>query len=157
MESHMEGSKEDNKMKEKSSQTIHRKQMSQAEIDNEIAKIREEHDVLEMLLEEDHRQGWILKRKPMKWPKLQRSLQQEQIKWLMQNLREAETEMEVSIFRPEQGEMLGEEDNERSVEDLVDYWHSSEQFEDMMTREANEAMKPCDLLILIVCVCLQDM
>lgn len=40
--------------------------------------------------------------------------------------------------------MLGEEDNERSVEDLMDYWHSSEQFEDMMTTKSDEAMKPCD-------------
>jgi len=40
--------------------------------------------------------------------------------------------------------MLGEEDNGRSTEDLMDYWHSSEQFEDMMTREADEAVKPCD-------------
>ena len=62
----------------------------------------------------------------------------------MENLREAETEMEVSICRPEQGEMLGEEDNGRSAEDLMDYWHSSEQIEDMMTREADEGMKPCD-------------
>jgi len=62
----------------------------------------------------------------------------------MENLREAEAEMEVSICRPEQGEMLGEEDNERSAEDLMEYWHSSEQFEDMMTREADEVMKPCD-------------
>ena len=40
--------------------------------------------------------------------------------------------------------MLGEEDNESSAEDLMDYWHSSEQFEDMLTREADEAMEPCD-------------
>lgn len=52
--------------------------------------------------------------------------------------------MEVSICRPEQGEMLGEEDNERSAEDFLDYWQSSEQFEDMLTKEADEAMKPCD-------------
>ena len=53
-------------------------------------------------------------------------------------------EVEVSICRPKQGEMLGEEDNERSAEDLMDYWKSSEQFEDMLTKEADEAMKPCD-------------
>ena len=52
--------------------------------------------------------------------------------------------MEVSICRPEQGVMLGEEDNGRAAEDLMDYWHSSEQLEDMMTRETDEAMKPCD-------------
>ena len=35
---------------------------------------------------------------------------------------------------------MGEEDNEK---DLMDYWNSSEQFEDMLTREGDEAMKPC--------------
>jgi len=52
--------------------------------------------------------------------------------------------MEVSICRPEQGEMLGEEDNKRSSKDLMDYWHSSEQFEGMMTMEVDEAVNPCD-------------
>ena len=36
--------------------------------------------------------------------------------------------------------ILGEEINEK---DLMDYWNSSEEFEDMLTREADEAMKPC--------------
>ena len=62
----------------------------------------------------------------------------------MENFREAEAKMEDSICRPEQGEILGEEDNERSGEDLMNYWNSSEQLEDMLTREADEAMKPCD-------------
>ena len=61
-----------------------------------------------------------------------------------EKLREAEVELEVSICRPEQGEMLGEEGNERSAEGLMDYWQSSEQFEDMLTKEVDEAMQPCD-------------
>jgi len=60
----------------------------------------------------------------------------------MENLREAESEMEVFIFEPKQGEILGEEDNGRLAKDLMDYWNSSEQFEDMLTREADEAVKP---------------
>ena len=59
-----------------------------------------------------------------------------------EELREAELEMEVSICGPEQGEIMGEDINEK---DLMDYWNSSEQFEDMLTREADEAMKPCIL------------
>ena len=50
----------------------------------------------------------------------------------MENLREAEAEMEDSICRPKYGEILGEEDNERSAEDLMNYWNSSEQLEDMI-------------------------
>jgi len=63
-------------MKEKGAQTIHRKRMSQAKLDKEITKIREELDALVMLLEENQRKGWVLKKKPVKWPKLQRRLQQ---------------------------------------------------------------------------------
>ena len=48
---------EGHKMSEKVAQTIHRKQMSQAEIDKEIVEIREEFDALVMLLEENQRQG----------------------------------------------------------------------------------------------------
>lgn len=74
----------------------------------------------------------------MKWFKLQRRLRQRQVKWLVEKIREAE--MEVSICGLEQGEIMGEEDNKK---DLIDYWNSSEQFEDMLKREADEAMNPC--------------
>jgi len=57
MEIHMEGLKEGYKMKEKGAKTICRKQMSQAKLDKEMAEIREEIDVLTMLLEENQRLG----------------------------------------------------------------------------------------------------
>ena len=47
--------------------------------------------------------------------------------------------MDVSICGPEQGEILGEEINEK---DLMDYWNSSEEFEYVLAREIDEAMKP---------------
>ena len=49
--------------------------------------------------------------------------------------------MDVSIFYPEHGEILGEETNE---EDLMNYWNSSEYFEDVLLKKAYEAMKPCN-------------
>lgn len=55
--------------------------------------------------------------------------------------------------------MLGEEDNGRSVEDLMDYCHSLEQFEDMMTTKADEAMKPCVFKSYSLCMfagCVED-
>ena len=57
-----------------------------------------------------------------------------------EELREAELKMEVSICGPEQGEIMGGEINEKY---LMNYWNSSEELEDMLTREADEAMKPC--------------
>jgi len=50
------------------------KRMSQAEFDKDMAAIREEHNVLTMLLEESQRLGWVLRKKTMKWHKLQRRL-----------------------------------------------------------------------------------
>lgn len=48
--------------------------------------------------------------------------------------------------------MLDEEDNERLAEDLMDYWHSLEQFDDMMTMEADGAMEPCDFYSHSLCM-----
>ena len=62
------------------------------------------------------------------------------VKLRCEELKEIELEMEVSICGPEQGEILGEEINE---EDLMNYWNSSEESEDVLLREADEAMKPC--------------
>ena len=62
---------------------------------------------------------------------MQRRLQQKQVKWLRENLKEVELEMEKYICEIEQGEILGEiegytEGKEwRLSEDLMDYWDSS--------------------------------
>ena len=103
----------------------------------------------------DQRHGWTM-RKKVKWQRLHAKREQQvniqlkkelrKLKQMMsvqlrcEELREAELKMEVAICGPEQGEILGEEDNEK---DLMDYWNSLEQFEDMLTREEDEAMKPC--------------
>ena len=55
-----------------------------------------------------------------------------------EELREAELKMEVFICGLEQGEFMGEEINEK---DLMNYWNSSKELEDMLTREADEVMK----------------
>ena len=85
------------------------KRMSQEEIDKEIAEMKEQLDALRRILEEIQRQDWVLKKKPVKWHKLQRRLQHRQEKWLMEKLRENELEMEVSICEPEHGEVMGED------------------------------------------------
>ena len=49
----------------------------------------------------------------MKWHKLQRGLQQRQVRWLMEELKEVELEMkmEVSICEAEQGEVMREDED----------------------------------------------
>ena len=49
----------------------------------------------------------------------------------MEELREVELEIEVSVCEPEQGEVLGEDEEWRSV----NYWDSSEQHTEMLPKE----------------------
>jgi len=56
--------------------------MSQEDRDREIAELKEQINILGMLLEENQRQGWVLRKKAVKWSKLQRRLQQRKLKWL---------------------------------------------------------------------------
>lgn len=49
----------------------------------------------------------------------------------MGKLREAESEMEVSICEPEQGEVLGEDEELRSK----NYWDSSKQHTKVLSKE----------------------
>ena len=112
--------------------------MSQEELDKKIVELKELLSKVMKLLEKDQRQGCVLK-KTIKWPKLQQRLQQRRIKWLVEELRTIELDMEVSICKLERGEILG--DDERSAEDLMNYWDSSRQHENMLTEEAGEATK----------------
>lgn len=130
--------------------------MSQEEFDREKSKIDFQIGILMKILQKS---VWTM-RKRVKWKRL-RERRNEQMKLqIVEELRkieqilsaqeesekprEAEVEMKVSICRLEQGEMLWEEDNERSTQYLMDYWQSLEQFEYILTNEVDEAMKPCD-------------
>ena len=142
IDSHNRGSeRRHNKRYEKKNAKADGKRLSQEEINKELAEIRKELDVLTMQLEENQRQGWVLRKKPVEWHEMQRRLQQKQVKWLREKLKEVELEMEESICEPEQGEIMGEsedytEDKEwRTSEDLMDYWDSSKQHEEMLTED----------------------
>jgi len=117
------GSKEDhNRTKvKKEDAKANGKRMHQEELKKEIVELKEKLNVLRMLLEENQRQGWVLRRKKVKCSKLHRRLHQRQVKWFMEKLREDELEMEVYICEIEQGEVLGEDEDWRSVEDLMNY------------------------------------
>jgi len=105
IDSHSRGSEEDHnrrKMKKEDAKA-NGKRMSQEEIDKEIAELKEQIDALRRILEESQRLGWVLRKKPVKWHKLQRRLQHRQVRWLMEGLKEAELEMkmEMSIYEAE--------------------------------------------------------
>ena len=70
------GSKEDHSRRKvkKEDAKANGKRMSQEEIDKEIAEMKEQLNVLRMILEENQRLGWVLKKKPVKWSKLQKML-----------------------------------------------------------------------------------
>ena len=86
--------------------------MSQEEIVKYIAELKEQLDALRRILEESQRLGWVLRKKPVEWHEMQRRLQQKQMRWLMEKLKEVELGMEDSICEPEQGEILGESEDE---------------------------------------------
>ena len=112
MESHVQGLEESYKMQMKNAKTIHKNQMSQEEVDKELAEIRKEFDVLTMLIKENQRVGWTMKKK-VKWQRLQQKREQQvniqlekelikleqtlNVQLRCEELREAELKMEVSI------------------------------------------------------------
>ena len=59
--------------------------------------------------EENQRYGWVMKRK-VRWQSLQVNLRQKMYARLKEELREAESEMEVSYYELEQGPLLGDDD-----------------------------------------------
>ena len=77
-DSHNKGSERSHKRRKikKEDAKTNGKRMSQEEIDKEIIEMKEQLNVLMMILEESRRQGWVIKKKPMKLSKLQRRLQQ---------------------------------------------------------------------------------
>lgn len=75
--SHSRGSEEDNserKVKKENAKENY-KRMSQEEIDKETDEMKEQINILRMILEENKRLGWVLKENLVKWSKLQRKLQ----------------------------------------------------------------------------------
>ena len=73
--------------------------------------------------EENQRYGWVMKNK-VRWHSLQVKLQQKMFSELKKELKEVEYEMEVSYCEPEQGPLLGEDDEvekERPTESLVNF------------------------------------
>ena len=106
------GSEEDHNRRKvkKENAKANGKRMSQEECDKKIAELKEQLNVLRILLEENQRQGWVLRKKAVKWSELQRRLQQRQVKWLVEELREAELEKEVSICEEKHGEVLGKDE-----------------------------------------------
>ena len=71
--------------------------------------------------EKDQRYGWVMKRE-VRWNSLQVKLQQNMFVELKKELKEVESEMEVSYCEPEQGPLLRENDEvekERLIESLM--------------------------------------
>lgn len=160
VDSHFRRSNEDhNRRKKKENAKVSRicEQLTDEDYEQEKAKITVHLELLMELLQrnvKDQTHGWTM-RKKVKWQRLRAKREQqvniqltEELRKLEQmisvqmgceELREAELKMEVSICGPEQGEIASEDINEK---DLMNYWNSSEESEDVLAREADEAMKP---------------
>ncbi len=112
-DSHSRGSERShNRVYKKEDAKANGMRISQEEIDKEVAELKEQLNTLRRMLEESKRLGWVLRKKPVEWHEIQRRIQQKQVKWLKEKLKEVELEMEESICEPEQGEFLGESKDE---------------------------------------------
>ena len=85
--------------------------------------------------EENQRYGWVMKKK-VRWNSLQVKLQQKMFAELKKELKEVESEMEVSYCEPEHGPLLGEDDEaekERLIESLMNSVKSTDKLMEEMT------------------------
>ena len=89
-DSHSRGSEEDHNRRKvkKENAKENGKRMSQEELDKEIAEMKEQLNVLMMILEENQRLGWVLSKKPVRWHKLQRRLQEKKTQQVNMQLAE---------------------------------------------------------------------
>lgn len=71
-DSHSRGSKEehDKRKVNKEDAKENGKRMSQEDIDKDTTELKEQLNVLRIILEENQRQGCVLRKKAVKWPKL---------------------------------------------------------------------------------------
>jgi hypothetical protein len=130
----------------KSSSVSHR-EMSDEEFNREIAKMKAYLSVLMEMLqesEEDQIFGWMLRKKKVKWNMLQVKLKHGLRARLRKEPKAVECEMLFCICEPENGSVLGEDEDkyvdEIPDESLMNYLESSYQHETMMSEASNEAI-----------------
>lgn len=74
-DSHSRGSERSHSRRyEKKNAKADGKRLSQEEIDKETVELKEKLNVLRRILEENQRQGWVLRKKPVEWHEMQRRL-----------------------------------------------------------------------------------
>ena len=109
--------------------------------------------------EENHRYGWVMERK-VRLNSLQVKLQQKMVAGLKKELREVESEMEVSYCELEQGPFLGKDDEaekQRPIENLINSLKNTDKLMEEMTVRSNETKRSYvfetdDLFVIIVFV-----
>ena len=83
-------------------------------------------------------------KREVRWNSLQVNLQQKMYFELKKELKEVESEMEVSYCEPEQGPLLGEDDEvekERPIESLINSIKNIDKFMEDMTMRPNETKR----------------
>jgi hypothetical protein len=127
--------------------------MSAAEMDKEMVDIKREMEELELKMRQNRKLRWVhewpMKTPKMKWPvkELMARRQQRMLRrWLRyaENLRPIEKEEEmVYIYEPEIGDILGGENDQRSLRDLIDCQEGSGRFPYFQMGKGTE-MRPAD-------------
>ena len=99
---------------------------------------------IQAVAEETQRYGWVMRKRKVRWHSLQMKLRKNIYVRLKEELREVESEMEVSYCEPKQGPFLGVDDeaeNERLIESLMDSIKSTYQLVEDMTVSSNETKR----------------
>ena len=113
--------------------------MSPQQYDRELVDIGLQLIISEMPLQkENQRYGWIMKRKKVRWHSLRVDLMKNSSSRLKEKLRTTDSEMEVSYCRPEQGPLLGEDDETVIVDDFLNSMISSKLPKDDMVETTDE-------------------
>ena len=93
--------------------------------------------------EKDQRYGWVMKRQ-VRWNSIQVKLQQNRFVGLKEELKEVESEMEVSYCELKQGPLLGEDDEvekERLIESLMNSVRHTNPLMDKIIVRQNETKR----------------
>ena len=95
---------------------------------------------IQVVVEETQSYGWVMRKRNVRWNSLQVKLRKKIYARLKEELREDESEIEVSYCEPEQGPFLKEDDeiDEEIIDDFLNSHISSEPHEHNMDKTPYE-------------------
>jgi hypothetical protein len=126
-----------------------------AKMDEELADIKREIEKLELRMRQEIKSRWVhewpMQKPKASWPVKQLMVMRQRRllrKWLryVENLKATKEEEMVHICEPEIGDILGEENDQRSLRDLIDCQEGSGRFPNCQMGKGTEMRSAEDLM-----------